>query len=248
MNPLAQTENAEFVRCFFARQEEIFSLCGRQSEIQCCEKKATNAVFEVVSTSSKFVVGLTGGIGSGKTTISKLFADKGICIADADIASRTVVACGSSALQQISSHFGEDILLNGELNRSRLKEIIFANPVAKKWLEELLHPLIREELIKTIAQSTSKYTILSSPLLFETHQNLLTNRVLVINYDEATQAQRVSLRDNISVELALKIIKSQMSNQARIDLADDIIDNTQDLAYLQKQVDLFDLKYRDLAE
>ncbi|MEL7401638.1 MAG: dephospho-CoA kinase, partial [Pseudomonadota bacterium] len=127
------------------------------------------------------IVGLTGGIGSGKTAASDHFESLGITVVDADLASRVVVEKGRPALEQIANHFGSDFITDdGELNRARLREEIFASPEAKQWLETLLHPLIREEIQSQLQSAQSDYVILVSPLLIETDQHLLADRVLLI--------------------------------------------------------------------
>ena len=197
---------------------------------------------------SKFIIGLTGGIGSGKTTVSDMFANLDIDIIDADIAARIVVMPGSKALSAIESYFGTDFITEtGELNRTKLRSQIFSNLDDKAWLNNLLHPLIREEILTQISKSTSSYCVLVAPLLIENGLQKLVNRVLVINIDEAHQVARTAARDPSSVAEIKRIIASQMSSEQRLSFADDIINN-QDLGLdnIQQQVTKLDQKYRTL--
>lgn len=196
-----------------------------------------------------FVVGVTGGIGSGKTAVTNAFQELGITIVDADIAAREVVTLGSKGLNAITDHFGTDILLeNGTLNRAKLREIIFKNLAEKKWLEQLTHPLIREEIIKGLKDSTSPYTILVSPLLIESGQSQLVNRVLVVDVPVDVQIQRTCERDSNPQSQVEAIIKSQLDRETRLSYADDIINNDQSLLHLQQQVAKLNQQYLRLSE
>lgn len=175
---------------------------------------------------SKFVVGLTGGIGSGKTTIANLFAQYGIDIIDADVIARKVVEPPSDALKQISHYFGDNILdNNGALNRTKLREFVFQNTAAKTWLNNLLHPIIRSEMINAIKQAQSDYCLLVVPLLVENELTYLVNRVLVVDVPTEVQISRTCARDESSKEIVQGIITSQATREQRISVADDIIDN-----------------------
>lgn len=175
---------------------------------------------------SKYIIGLTGGIGSGKTTVSNIFAKLGIVIIDADVVAREVVEPGSAALAAIETHFGADyITQQGQLDRVKLRTRIFSNPVDKQWLNNLLHPLIRQEMVSQLAKARSEYCILVAPLLLENGLHKLVNRVLVIDIDQPTQIARTIARDPSSSEEVQRIIASQMSRQERSSFADDIIDN-----------------------
>lgn len=194
------------------------------------------------------VIGLTGGIGSGKTAASDHFSHLGIEIVDADIASRVVVEPGKPALTQIAEHFGEAILLADQtLNRAALREKIFANPDDKKWLEALLHPLIAEEITRGLAAATSPYVIFVSPLLIESDQKSFCNRLLVIDVPEQLQLERTTKRDNNDEAQVKRIIASQASRQQRLDLADDVIDNTNGLDELLAKVENMHQQYLQLA-
>ena len=198
---------------------------------------------------STFIVGLTGGIGSGKTTVSDMFAKLNIDIIDADIAARTVVMPGSKALIAIEANFGPDFITpTGELDRTKLRSRIFSNSDDKTWLNNLLHPLIRTEILSQISQAKSNYCVLVAPLLIENNLQKLVNRVLVINIDEANQIARTAERDPSSVAEIKRIIASQMPSKQRLSFADDVINN-QDISLddIQQQVIALDQKYRTLA-
>ncbi|MGH1469781.1 MAG: dephospho-CoA kinase [Cellvibrionaceae bacterium] len=196
-----------------------------------------------------YVVGVTGGIGSGKTAVTDTLKSFGITIVDADIVSREVVALGQPALKEIETHFGKDILdSEGTLDRGKLREIIFQDPEERKWLESLLHPLIYSEIQKQLQNAVSRYAVLVSPLLVETGQNLMTNRILVVDAPEENQLQRASARDGVSVEQVKSIMKAQTSRDDRKAKADDIIFNDQDLFHLQEQTKKLHELYLKLAE
>ncbi|MEW7865681.1 dephospho-CoA kinase [Aeromonas diversa] len=173
-----------------------------------------------------YIVALTGGIGSGKTTVANRFAALGIDIIDADLVARQVVEPGSLALSAIAAHFGSDILDEKRvLNRRVLRERIFANPDEKAWLNALLHPLIREEMMRQCQQATSPYCLLVVPLLVENRLTGLGQRVLVIDVDEAVQIERTCQRDQISQQQAEAILASQANRDERLAVADDVIVN-----------------------
>lgn len=198
---------------------------------------------------SKFVVGLTGGIGSGKTAVSDRFHALGINIVDADIAARVVVEPGKPALQEIQKHFGAAIIqANGSLDRAILREKVFKDDQERKWLEQLLHPLINEEIRKELASSSSPYTMLVSPLLIETGQSRYTQRILVVDVPLEKQIERTMARDNNSEEQVRNIIKVQTSRQERVASADDIIVNDQDIDKLDQSVSELHAKYLELAD
>jgi len=198
---------------------------------------------------NKVVIGLTGGIGSGKTTIANFFADLGIDIIDADIAARKVVAPKSSALVQISQRFGlQFIKADGTLNRPLLRSQIFSNDIDKLWLNNLLHPLIRQTMLNEIEQSQSPYCLLVAPLLIENNLQSLVERILVIDVCEEEQIKRSVLRDPSSKEEIMRIISSQIPRKERLKHADDIIDNTKsDLSIIKESVMKLDQKYQILA-
>lgn len=182
-------------------------------------------------------IGLTGGIGCGKSTVSRLFSEWGVPIIDADDIAHDLVQARQPALQTIKQTFGSEILLeNGELNRATLKALIFANPAAKQQLEAILHPLVFQEIAQQIHPLTTDYCIVSIPLLFETHAESLVNRILVVNCDVETQIERVKQRDNLPIERIHAIMATQVSAAFRQKHADDIIDNSKNNAELAEHV------------
>ena len=200
-----------------------------------------------------YVVGLTGGIGSGKSTIAELFAELGVPVIDADLVARQVVEKGSPLLAEIAAHFGPEILLeDGALNRAALREKIFANETQKHWLNQLLHPAIRHEMLRQLAAQQAPYCIFMVPLLIENNLTALCQRILVIDVLEHTQVERACQRDNNQVEQIKRIMQSQVSRQERLNYADDVISNDEDLIaslpqLKQKVLDLHHL-YLQLAE
>ena len=183
------------------------------------------------------IIGLTGGIGSGKTAVSDLFQDLGITIVDADLASRVVVEKGREELNKIAEHFGEDILTSdGELDRSKLREVIFNSEEEKLWLESLLHPAIASQIQKELDSCSSPYTILVSPLLLETDQKNFCSTVLVVDVPVETQIERTSKRDNVSEEQIKSIIASQIDRDSRLEQADEVILNDGSIESLERKV------------
>ncbi len=198
---------------------------------------------------SKLVIGLTGGIGSGKSAVTSLFAAHGVDIVDADIVARDVVTPGSVGLSEIAKKFGDDILLpDGTLNRSHLRELVFHDETNKAWLNGLLHPLIREGMREGIANSKSAYCILAVPLLIENELTSMVNRVLVIDCTEQQQLERAMLRDGSSEQTIRHIMASQATREQRLQAADDIIDNSGALDTLPGQVDTLHNRYLQLAK
>lgn len=196
-----------------------------------------------------FVLGLTGGIGSGKSAASNWFELQGISVIDADIVAREIVEKGQPALSTIQQHFGDWVLLdNGELNRRALREHIFKEPTARLALEGITHPAIRLSIIQQLAEATSPYVVLVSPLLFETNQHELTHRTLLVDATEQLQIQRASMRDGQNIEQIQKIIQAQMSRSAKQKLADDIVLNDGHLDHLYMQLRPLHLKYLAEAE
>jgi dephospho-CoA kinase len=194
------------------------------------------------------VVGLTGGIGSGKTAVSNRLKQLGITIVDADVVSRQVVEPGKPALKTIRNYFGPSIILSdGNLNRAAMRQRVFANRSEKEWLEELLHPLIGAEIDRQIKAATSPYVVLVSPLLLETNQRNRCDRILVVDVPVEVQIERASSRDNNDPHLIRSIVVTQMSREKRLESADDIINNEGDLESLYHQVDTLHDLYIDLA-
>ncbi|EXF46244.1 dephospho-CoA kinase [Pseudomonas sp. BAY1663] len=185
-----------------------------------------------------WILGLTGGIGSGKTAVADHFASLGVHVVDADQAARWVVEPGRPALRQIAEHFGEGILLpNGELDRAALRERVFRRPEERKWLEQLLHPLIRAEIARHLALAESPYAIMVSPLLVESGQYRQVDRVLVVDVPEALQIQRTIGRDQASEEQVRAILKVQAGREERLRHADDVLLNDRDLSWLESEVE-----------
>ena len=176
------------------------------------------------------IIGLTGGIGSGKSTVARQFGALGVHWVDADDVAREVVEPGMPALTAIADHFGQDILTdNGALDRARLRQIVFEQPEQRAWLESLLHPVIREELIRQLhpADYTLPYVLLVSPLLLETDQHNLVEQVLVVDVPVDVQIERTMARDTNSREQVERIIAAQMPREQRVSRADAVIDNNQ---------------------
>ncbi|MFM2612286.1 dephospho-CoA kinase [Vibrio campbellii] len=192
-----------------------------------------------------FVIGLTGGIASGKTTVANLFKQQfKIDIVDADIVAREVVEPGTPGLNAIIEHFGADIVRDDQmLDRAKLRERIFSNPEEKAWLNGLLHPMIREKMIEDLEQVTSDYALLVVPLLVENKLDSLCDRVLVVDVDPQTQISRTVKRDNVSEDQAKAILASQASREQRLALADDVVKNNPDDPDLLLQITDLHEKY-----
>lgn len=195
-----------------------------------------------------FCVGLTGGIGSGKTTVSNFFAALGVPIIDADVISHQLTQTGGAAYPNIVSHFGNMILdSNTEIDRKKLRDIIFSNPIEKKWLENVLHPLIRKTMRNAISKVTYPYCICAIPLLAESTEIHFIDRVLVIDAPIEIQIARAKKRDQSSEANIQKIIDSQVSNDARLKMADDIIVNDSTLLSIEKKVLILHQLYLSLS-
>ena len=192
----------------------------------------------------RFILGLTGGIGSGKSAASAWFESQGITVVDADIVAREIVQIGQPVLQQIQAAFGDWVLLdNGQLNRTALRRQIFNDPQARQALESITHPAIRQSIIQQLQTATSPYVVLASPLLFETNQHQLTDHTLLIDAPEALQIQRAAQRDGQSIEQIQQIIQAQMPRQQKCQLADDIVLNDGDLEHLYTHLKLLHQAY-----
>ena len=185
----------------------------------------------------KFIVGLTGGIGSGKSAVSQLFEDLDIGVVDADICSRQVVEPGTPALEAIAEKFTDAILLDdGSLNRVALRKIVFEDPQQRVWLEQLTHPLIAAQIQRQLASCDSAYAMLVSPLLLETNQADYCNTVVVVDVPTDVQIVRASARDSTTTEQIKSIIKAQTSREARLEKADYVIENSGTLQDLEHKV------------
>ncbi|WP_445428464.1 dephospho-CoA kinase [Alishewanella sp. HL-SH05] len=198
---------------------------------------------------TSLLIGLTGGIGSGKSTVAEHFKALGAHYVDADIVAREVVMPGSPCLAAIVQHFGPGILLaDGQLDRSALRQTIFADSAAKRWLEHLLHPAIRSELLSQLAASTTPYTLLVAPLLLENGLDKLVSRVLVVDVSEQTQLARTTTRDNNSENQVRAIMAAQIDRAARLAAADDVIDNNGTAAELLPQISRLHQAYLAMSQ
>ncbi|WP_455367177.1 dephospho-CoA kinase [Kaarinaea lacus] len=194
-------------------------------------------------------IGLTGGIGSGKSTVAKLFKNLGVPIYDTDVIARELVQPGQPALQEIIAVFGKDILdVDGHLDRQKLKQRIFTNDDERHKLETILHPRIRESLLAKITSCRAPYCIAVIPLLIEKHWQQVVDRVLVVDVTQATQICRTQHRDQLTESVIKRIIDSQATRTQRLTAADDVIDNNLTPDKLQTQVQQLHEKYLALAK
>ncbi len=195
-----------------------------------------------------FVVGITGGIGSGKSAVTAKLEQLGIDIIDTDIVAREVVEPGTKALKDIQSYFGDRVLSSdGALDRAALREIVFSEPEKRKWLEALLHPIIRNETIKQLNNASSPYAVLASPLLLETDQHELTQHIVLIDVSVETQIERTIARDNNNRKQVEAIIAAQMSRTEKQRKSDIIITNDEDLSALYNKVSVLHETLKRLA-
>lgn len=195
-----------------------------------------------------YIVALTGGIGSGKTTVANAFARFGATIVDADVIARQVVEPGTPALAAIATHFGNEILqADGSLDRARLRQLIFNHPAEKAWLNQHLHPLIHQETQRQLALASSPYALWVVPLLVENDLHTRADRVLVVDADRETQLARTMARDDSSREQALNILSAQATRHQRLAVADDVIDNSGNLRDIEPAVALLHQRYLELA-
>lgn len=182
-------------------------------------------------------VGLTGGIGSGKSTVAGMFAALGVPVIDADLVAREVVAPGTAGLQALAAQFGPDILRpDGELDRRRLRAMVFASPALRQVLESILHPMIRARIEARIAALDAPYCIVAVPLLIESGWTELVDRILVVDLPEEIQRQRTICRDSLTADEVEAIMAAQSSRGDRLSHASEVIHNDRDLANLQSQV------------
>ena len=196
-----------------------------------------------------FAVGLTGGIGSGKTTVAELFTSQGAGLVDTDEISHRLTAPAQPAIAEIARKFGPQFVADdGSLDRVRMRDLVFAHPSARKDLETILHPLIRQASTRQIQESTAPYVVVVVPLLIETGAyRQMMGRILVVDCEPETQVRRVMARSGLSRNEVLSIIASQVSRQERLREADDIIHNDGDRETLRAQVNLLHLRYLGLA-
>src|SRR5690606_10039510 len=196
-----------------------------------------------------FIVGLTGGIGSGKTAASDHFQRLGVPVVDADVVAREVVEPGMPALAAIAEHFGPGVIdSEGRLDRAALRRLIFDQPQERLWLESLLHPLVRLRTIEQLESDQGPYVILVSPLLLEPGQHKLVYRVLLMDVPERVQIGRTMLRDANSRERVEAILRPQSARSFKQQHASDIIVNDKDLDHLHQQVEQQHQHYLELAK
>ena len=197
---------------------------------------------------SKYVVGISGGIGSGKTTVTDLFTTFGIEVIDADVIAREVVKPGSPALKTIIDKLGHSVLdSSGSLDRAKLRTLVFNDSEIKNWLNQLLHPAIRQLMILQTQQAKSTYCLMSVPLLVENKLYEQLDRVVIVDVDEPTQLQRTLLRDKTNEQQIRAIMSAQATRQQRLAVADDVIDNNGKADDLDKQVAQLHQQYLQLA-
>lgn len=198
-----------------------------------------------------YTIGITGGIGSGKTAVTDRLAALGIDVIDADQSSRNVVQPGRPALRAIDEHFGAQghsvILPDGSMDRALVRKLVFADERERYWLEALLHPLIGDDIQQRLEASRTPYTVLVSPLLIEAGQNRFVRRVCVVDVPEAVQLERTMSRDDNDETQVRAIMKAQMSREDRLAHADDVIENDGDLDALDARVQELHSLWSDLA-
>ena len=196
-----------------------------------------------------FVVGITGGIGSGKTAVTDHLETLDIVVVDADKAARVVVEPGMPALAEIAAHFGSEILLDdGALNRAALRKVVFNDSAQRKILEGITHPRIREEIARQLSAATSPYVVLSSPLLLESGQNSFADYVVVVDVPEAVQVDRTMRRDDNSESLVKQIMAAQLDRQTRLSRADEAISNDDTLEALHTEVEALHKRLLERAQ
>lgn len=195
------------------------------------------------------IIGLTGGIGSGKSSVAEQFAALGIPIIDADVIAHEIVKVGQSALQEIADTFGQQFLNeDGTLNRRRLRKHVFAEPKARERLESIMHPRIRTEMMRRIKELSAPYCILVIPLLVEAKQTGLVDRIVVVDVTPETQRKRIAARDGLTDTEIDAILAAQTDREARLRAADDIIRNEGSWECLDRQVKILHKHYLAIAE
>lgn len=198
---------------------------------------------------SDYVVGLTGGIGSGKSTVAELFAAKGICVVDTDAVAHELTGPGGAAMPALVAEFGPAITTsNGALDRAAMRRLVFSDSSARARLEEILHPMIRQISTDRCQQAASPYVILAVPLLVEsgTYRERC-DRIVVVDCPESRQVERVMRRNALSEQEVRAIVSAQATRQQRLDIADDIVNNDGLQTILYEQVDTLHLKYLSLS-
>lgn len=202
-----------------------------------------------MSRASPLIIGLTGGIGSGKSAVASRFASHGIAIVDTDLIAHSLTGPEGAAIPQIRQAFGKDMIAaDGRLDRARMRTLVFASPEARQQLEHILHPMIRTESERQCAAAISPYVILAVPLLIESGAyRERCSRICVVDCPPSLQVERVRVRNGLSVEEVEAIIAAQSSREARLAAADDVIDNSSSLDALWQQVDALHQRYLSLA-
>lgn len=197
-----------------------------------------------------FLIGLTGGIGSGKSTAAQHFRELGVDVVDVDAVSRSVTAAGGAAIGAVREAFGDEAVdASGAMNRAYIRELVFDNPSERKRLESILHPIIQKESLRQVEAAASAYCVVDVPLLFESRfWSKRVNRILVIDVPQEVQIERVKLRNGLTEERILSIIRAQTPRGDRIALADDIVINTLGKEDLQRAVELLHQKYLSVAD
>ncbi len=190
---------------------------------------------------------LTGGIGSGKSTVARIFSRFGACVIDTDEISHFLTGKNGAALSRIAENFGAEFILDDSLDRTRMRQRVFSDPESKKRLESILHPMIREEVERRIEKCDSPYYLLVVPLFFETgHYFDLADRVLVVDCGEEKQVERVAARSGLSADMIHAIMGNQVSRTCRLDHADDILENGGEMDELEKAAYRLHCQYLDL--
>lgn len=195
----------------------------------------------------QLIIGLTGGIGSGKSAASEAFENLGVRIIDTDRISHLLTSVNSDCLTTIAHTFGSDIVEKGQLNRGKLRKIIFADEVARNKLENILHPRIRHKVEQALSEANEPYVIVVVPLLVEKKKYEFINRILVIDCDEQIQIDRVKKRNNLSENEVKNIMRTQATRQQRLAVADDVIHNDGNLSSLLEQVERYNKKYTHIS-
>jgi dephospho-CoA kinase len=194
------------------------------------------------------VVGLTGGIGSGKSTVSAIFESLGVPVIDADQLAHQLVEPGQSALDEIRNTFGERCIKpDGQLDRAFIRQRVFSNNEKKQKLEEILHPRIRNRILAWITAQNTPYCVVVIPLLLESGQSNLVDRILVVDATENEQLKRVAARDRLTHNVILAIMNTQTDRETRLAAADDIIENSGDVASLESQVRALHSTYLEIS-
>lgn len=198
-----------------------------------------------------FCVGLTGGVGAGKSTVAERFASHGVAVIDTDVISRDLTSAGGAAMAAILAAFGPDVVdADGALNRPAMRARVFSNPADRQALEAILHPLIRENAARSLFLALTPYAVLVVPLLAEnlTEYRGLVDRILVVDCDEREQIRRISTRPTMNEADARAMLAAQSSRATRLGIADDVLDNRGDLAMLAAQTDKLHQKYLDIVQ